>query len=260
MSFGPRSRTFQLAAVLIITLVALGGDIFVLQTENSQIDQNNSAVSSQITSLQGSLNALQTSIAKLQTQLTQSQGALSAQAQQVAAIKGSLGSVQSQLANVTNEFNSNRSSDLIFQGQIYSQLQTIDVTLKSLTDRLNALTPQVPISTLVVIGDNYSSATDTFNFKVQNMLNSTVYAQISAVLFGTTSAENCGGVAGSYISQMYKFPPESVTVTQLSLSSGLYNGCAGNPVTSLHMYYMVAQSTAVSLTYIFNIVPGYNHP
>lgn len=251
-------RNLQLAAALVIALVALGGNFFVLQTENSQINQNKSALSSQITGLQDSLGALQTTVNTLRNQLSQSQQAQSAQAQQISALQNNLQDVQSQMANVIKEFNSNRSSDLAFQVQIYSQLQGISTTLQTLTDRLNALTPQVPLSTLVVIGDSYSNTTNTFTLTVQNTLNITVYAQISAMLYGTTSLENCNGVAGSYISQVLTFSPMSVTVTQLSLASGLYNGCAGNPITSLNMYYMIPQSTAVSLTYTFNIVPGYN--
>jgi len=251
-------RNLPLAAALVIALVALGGNFFVLQTENTQMNQNNSALSSRITELQNSLDALQTTANTLRSQLSQSQQAQSAQAEQVSVLQSNLTDVRSQLADVIKEFNSNRSSDLVVQGRIYSQLQTISTTLQTLADRLNVLTPQVPVSTLVVIGDSYDSATHTFTLNVQNTLNMTVYAQISATLKGTTSLENCDGVAGSYISQTYTFPPKSVTVTQLDLASGLYNGCAGNPITSLSMYYMVSQSTAVSLIYMFNIVPVYN--
>jgi hypothetical protein len=252
-------RNLQLAAALVIALVALGGNFFVLLTENSQIDQNKSALSSQITVLQDSLGALQTTVNTLRNQLSLSQQAQSAQAQQVSALQGNLQDVQSQLANVIKEFNSNRSSDLAFQGQIYSQLQGISTTLQTLTGKLNALTPQVPLSTLVVIGDTYNNATNTFTLNVQNTLNLTVYAQISAVLYGTSS-QDCNQVAGSYISQVLTFLPKSMTVTQLSLASGVYDGCASNPVTSLSLSYIAAQSTEVSLTYTFNIVPGYNHP
>lgn len=251
-------RNLLWVVALMIALVALGGNFFVLQTENTQMDQDKSVLSSQITGLQNSLDALQTTATGLQNQLSKSQQVQSAQAQQISVLQSNLTDVRSQLANVIEEFNSNRSNDLAFQGQIYSQLEGISTTLQTLTDRLNVLTPQVPLSTLVVIGDSYGNATGTFTLNVQNTLNITVYAQISAVLYGTTSLENCNSVAGSYISQVYTFLPRSVTVTQLSLASGLYDGCAGNPITSLDMYYLVAQSTAVSLTYMFNIVPGYN--
>ncbi len=222
------------------------------------MNQNSMTLSSRITELQNSLIALQTTATKLENQLNRSQQAQSTQTQQISVLESNLTNVQARLASVIKEFNSNMSNNLAFQGQIYSQLQGISTALKTLTDKLNALTPQVPLSTLVVIGDSYDSTTGTFTFSVQNTLNITVYAQISAVLYGTTSLENCNSVAGSYISQVYSFLPTSVTVTQLSLASGLYNGCAGNPITSLNMYYMVAQSTAVSMTYTFNIIPGFN--
>jgi hypothetical protein len=245
------NKNLQLAAVLVIAIVALGGNFFVLQTENSQIDKNNSALSSQITQLQNSLALLQTELSTLGNHL-------SAQAKNVSVLQGDLTEVRSQLVNMTREFNSNRSVDLAFQGWVYYQLHVMNATLQTLTDRLLAI--QVPLSTLVIVGDSYSSTTNTFTLNVQNTLNITVYAQISAVLYGTTAAENCNGAAGSYMSQVYTFSPMAVTVTQLVLGSGLYNGCAGNPVTSLSLFYTAGQSTAVSVTYTFNIVPVYNRP
>jgi chaperonin cofactor prefoldin len=235
----------------VIALVALGGNFFVLQTENSQMNKNNSALSSQIGGLQKSIDSLQTAVSTLGNQL-------SAQAKQVSVLQNNLTNVRSQLANMTREINSNRSVDLAFQGWVYYQLHIMNATINALTDRLLAI--QVPLSTLVIVGDSYNNATNTFTFNVQNTLSITVYAQINAQLYGTTSAENCNGVAGSYISQVYTFTPMAVTVTQLVLGSGLYNGCASNPVTNLNLYYMAGQSTAVSVTYAFNIVPAYNHP
>jgi len=252
-------KNLQLAAALVIALIALGGNFFVLETENSQVSQNNSALSSQISGLQNSINSLQSTINTLQGQLSQAQKAQSSQSQQITLLKENLTTLQTGLASIITDFNSNRSSNIVFEEAIYSQLAEINNSLRTLTDRLNVLTPQVPISTLVVIKDNYSSLTYTFAINVQNTLNVTVYAQINAVLYGTTTLENCNFVAGSYVSQVYTFPPNSVTVTHLNLAGGLYNGCAGNPVTSLQFYYMVAQDEAVSLTYTFNIVPGYNH-
>jgi hypothetical protein len=243
-------KNLQLAAALVIALVALGGNFFVLQSENSRMDQNNSVLSSQIKGLQDSLDSLQTAVNTLGSQL-------SAQAKQASVLQSNLTDVKSQLANVIKEFNSNRSEDLAFQGWVYYQLRVINTTLQTLNESLFAL--QIPLSTLVVISDSYSDATNTFTLNVQNTLNITVYAQINAVMVGTTSEETCDGVAGSYISQVYTFSPMSVTVTQLSLASGLYNGCGGNPITSLDLYYMIAPSTAVSRTYLFDIIPVYNH-
>jgi hypothetical protein len=244
-------KNLQLAAVLVIAIVALGGNFFVLQTENSQIDKNNSALSSQITQLQNSLALLQAEMSTLGNQF-------SAQAKNVSVLQSNLTDIQSQLAKMNGEFNSNRSVDLAFQGWVYYQIRQMNSTLQTLIGRL--LTIQVPLSPLVIVGDTYSNATHTFTLNVKNTLNVTVYAQIDAVLYGTTDAENCNGAAGSYISQVYTFIPMSVTVTQLILGSGLYNGCAGNPITNLTLFYMAAQSTAVSVHYAFNIVPVYYHP
>jgi len=246
-------------AALVIAIIALGGNFFVLATENSQISQNNSALSTQIAGLEKSLNSLQTAADTLQSQLSQSQQAQSAQSQQVSILKENLTNVQSELTDVASELSSNSSSGAAFQSYVYAQLAKISTSLQSLTDRLDALAPQVPLSTLVITGDNFSKTTDTFTFSVENTLDVTVYAQIDALLYGTTTRENCDFVAGTYISQMYTFQPDTATVTTLALASGLYNGCAGNPVSSLSLYYMVPPSTAVSLTYQFNVVPGYNY-
>lgn len=251
-------KNLQLAAALVIALIALGGNFFVL----SQVDQNNSTLTSKITVLQTensriNLNnsALASQIESLQTKVNTLQNQLSAQSRQVSSLESNLQNAQSQLANATKEFNS--TLDLAFQGWVYYQLRVMNATLQTLTDKLLML--QVPLSTLVVIGDSYDNATNTLTLSVQNTLNVTVYAQINAVLYGTTSAEDCNGVAGSYVSQMYTFPRMNQTVTQLSLASGLYNGCAGNPITHLSLYYMVGHSAAVSQTYKFNLVPAYNH-
>jgi len=250
----------QMMAVLLIAIVALGGNFLVLFTENSQISHDNSNLSTQIMALQGSLASLVDTTNNLQSQLNHEQGIQSTQSQQITVLKGNLTDIQLRLTNIIGEFNSSRLSDLSFQSYIYSQLQTINITLQSLTNKLGVLTPQIPLSTLVIIGDNYSSASSAFTFYVRNTLDENVYAQISALLYGTTTLENCGGVAGTYVSQIYAFKPLSVTVYQLSLASGLYNGCAVNPVTSLTLYLAASQSVAVSPTYQFNIVPGYNNP
>ena len=249
----------QFRAVLVIALVALGGNLFVFLQVSSQISSNNSSLSTQISTLQASLNDLQVTANNLQSELTSSQHAQSVQVQQISILQGNLTDVQSRLTSLIGELKSNVSSGLTFQNYVYSQLQTINATLQSLTNKLDVLTPEIPISTLVIIGDNYSSATSTFTFYVRNSLAEPVYAQINALLYGTTHLENCNFVAGSYVSQVYEFKPLSVTVNQLSLSSGLYNGCADNPVSTLTLYYMASQSLAVSPSYKFNIVPVYNY-
>ncbi|MGD0397236.1 MAG: hypothetical protein ABSB26_10095, partial [Nitrososphaerales archaeon] len=64
------NKNLQLAAALVIALVALGGNFFVLQMENSQMDKNNSALSSQINGLQNSINSLQTAMSTMGKQLS----------------------------------------------------------------------------------------------------------------------------------------------------------------------------------------------
>lgn len=243
----------MVTAALVVALVALGGDFVVLLTENSQLDQNKASLSSQIT-------VLQYAIGSLQSQLSQSQQAQNSDALQISTLQSDLRNVQSQLDNVIAEFNSNMLSNLAFQDQTYTQLQGVSVSLSVLTAKLNALTPEAPNSILAIINHTYDNATGTFTFVVQNTRNFTVYAQMSVQMF--TDESDCG-LVGSYYSQVYAFPPESETVTQLSLASTLYEFtepvCLGGPVTRINLYYMVGQFSGVSPIYEFDVVPGYFH-
>ena len=118
----------------------------------------------------------------------------------------------------------------------------------------------VPQSSLVITGDSYNNTTHTFTFQVQNNQNYIVYAQLSATLWGSTSFE-CNGQAGTFVSQVYTFAADAVTTTQLSLALGSYSGfCGGNPLSSIQMNFVIPQSTPVSLTYTFLVVPNYTFP
>jgi uncharacterized protein YoxC len=255
------NRNLLIAVALVVAIIALGGNFFVLYTENSTIDQNKTSLSSQITGLQNSITSLQGTINTLNNQLTQEQQTQSSEAQTVAGIQSDLQGVRAQLANVVTEFNSNRTNDLAFQGQVYAQLQSISSSLTTLANRLNSLTPQIPLTTLVIVGSSYDNVTNAFTFEVKNNLNSSVFAQLSAVVEGTTSNPDlCNGVAGSYISGVTSFGPLSVTPSVLSLPSITYNGCATNPVTTVTVIYVASNSTQVSKGYSFSVVPAYNHP
>lgn len=144
------------------------------------------------------------------------------------------------------------------------QLNALSQQNANLSQQLNYLNCCQSFA-LVIVSDTYGNATKTFTFEVRNNQNFTLYAQLSASLWGQGSLY-CSppgepGQAGSYISQVYTFPPKITTTTTLDLIYGNYVGfCGGNPVTSLQMSFFIPPSTAVSPTYSFDIVPGYNHP
>ncbi|HME18993.1 MAG TPA: hypothetical protein VKF15_04585 [Nitrososphaerales archaeon] len=168
-------------------------------------------------------------------------------------------SITRQLNAVETELNGNVSNYLGFRNQVNYQLQNITNAINALTRRVNAIVPQVPLSSLTVVGDSYNSGNHTFIVNVKNNLNVTVYAQLEAELYGTGGAD-CSGIAGSYVSQVYYLPPGSVVSTTLPLSAGVYVGCAGNPITSTSVQYWASQQVRVSAPYTFQISPVYNHP
>ena len=92
---------------------------------------------------------------------------------------------------------------------------------------------------------------------MSNNLNVTVYAQINAILYGRGTYP-CSGDAGYYTSQIYSFPGNSNTTTQLPLSGGVYDGCGTSPLKSVWLDYLASQSVQVSQAYIFAVVPPYN--
>jgi hypothetical protein len=248
----------MVTAALILSIVALGGNFFVIYQSYSQIGQNKTAVDNQITSLQSALTALESNVNTLEAQ-TQSTSA--AQAQQIAAAQTDIHQLQVQLASIVVDVNSNITNDLAFQDMALVQLQTFNTTLTALTQRLDAIAPSVPLSTLEIVSETYNTTSATFNITVKNNLDITVYAQISAILYGqvtsVTSADGCDGTAGTYTSQLYQFPANSTTLTQLPLSQGIYNGCGTSPLNSVWLDYEASQSVQVSHVYTFDVAPPY---
>jgi hypothetical protein len=165
-------------------------------------------------------------------------------------------------ATLTSQINSARSTESSFQAQVSTQLQNVTASINAIKSKLNSLFPQVPLTTLVVLSDAYDNVTDTFSFNVQNTQGYVVYAQLSAAMFGQP-AFGCSNQAGVYVSGIYVFNPNSVTVTQLNLALGAYtpvnNPCSVNPVTSITMSFVIPQSTAVGSTYTFTVAPAYTH-
>jgi hypothetical protein len=97
--------------------------------------------------------------------------------------------------------NSTKTSDSTSLQQVSAQLRGINSTVQTLSKELVALTPQVPLSTLVIVGNTYDNAFHTFQFTVHNTQGFIVYAQLSATLGGTSCLYNNGqvSIAGLHI-------------------------------------------------------------
>ena len=247
----------MVAAAIVIALVALGGNFFVMYQDSSSIDQNKVSLTNQIATLQSSISGLQSTVNSLKSQLSQSQATVTSQDQQIAAAQTSLQGFQVQLATLLSDLNSNTTNDHAFQAIILSQLRTINSSLTTLTQRLDAITPSVPLSTLVIVSETYNSTSATFYFTVRNNLDVTVYAQVNALLYGQGSYP-CDGDAGYYTSQLYQFPSNSTTLTQLVLSKGVYNGCGTSPIDFVWLDYLASQSVQVSQEYTYDVLPPYS--
>jgi len=255
-----RSLNSNLMAMVAVAIagIALGGNFYVLFVANYQAEQSRSLLSTQMSALQASITDLQGTVGSLRSQLSQMQVSQSTEAQIVASTQASLQNITRQVNRVAMELNTNVSNYIGFRNQVNYQLQNITNALNLMNKKLNAIVPQVPLSSLTVVGDTYSSSNYTFTINVKNNLNVTVYAQLEAELMGTGGSD-CSGIAGSYISQVYYFPPGSVTTTKLPLPSGVYGGCAGNPISSVSVQYWASQQARVSPQYTFQISPGYDH-
>ena len=248
----------MIPAALIIAIVALGGNFFVMYENSSSISQNNTSLANQISTLQTSVSGLQETVNSLKTQLSQSQSTDTSQAQQLAAAQTGLRGLQTQLANLLSDLNSNTTNNRAFQDIALSQLRSINSSLTTLTQKLAAISSAAPLTTLVIVAESYNNASATFTFTVRNNLNVTVYAQLSALLYGQ-GAYLCDGNAGSYTSQVYAFHSNSNTTTQLVLSQGDYDGCGTSPIDNVWVEFLAAsQSVQVSQAYTFVVIPPYN--
>jgi len=246
-------------AAVAIAGIALGGNFYVLFVANYQVEQNRSELSSQISAAQASISDLQATVGSLRSQLSQLQASQSAEAQALTSSQSSLLNITREVSRVAMELNDNASNSAGFRSEVNYQLQNITNELNLLNKRINAIVPQVPLSSLVVVGNTYNATSDTFTFNVRNNLNVTVYAQLESEIFGT-GGEDCSSEAGSFISQVYYFPAGAVTATKLSLPAGVYGGCAANPITSVSVQYWASQQVRVSPQYTFQVFPVYNHP
>lgn len=267
---GTARLTIVLVALVIVSLAASSGlgylyfqqasQVSTLQTKVSSDEGQISNLLSQVTTLQSQAATLQSQATSLQSQVTSQAASLQsltgtqqAQATSLNQVQGSLQSVQGQLSSITSEL-STHDTDLV---TITQQLRNVSATVQALKVKLSSLTPQVPLSTLVVTGSSYSNVTSTYTFQVQNTQTFAVYAQLGASFYGNACQFYAG--EGSYMSQVYAFAPNSHTTVSVNFKSVTFTSssfCGKEPIAYFTMNF-VASSVAVSPTYTLYVVPGY---
>lgn len=229
-----------------------------LRSESMELRNSINSLQEIITSLQDSLaqnrqadNASAQHIAELQVALAQNEDVDDDLAQQIDELQTSLQTLQNKLSGVSSQLNSTEASNSASFQQISSELQNISGTIETLSDKVNALYPQIPQSTLVIVESSYDNTTNIFTFVVQNTQDTLVYAQLYANFYSLNN-----GHMGQYYSQMYSFNPGQNTTTTLNLHDPIYYYFGANAyISSLAMKFIAAPDIEVSPTYTFNVVP-----
>ena len=246
-------------ATVVVGLVIVGAVAYGIYSTNSGL----SALSEQNTSLKGQIASLNQQVSSVNQQVStinEHESSLSEQnsnlASQIAGLNQQNVGLNQQLSNLQQQVSTleQRTLTVVTVSNTVVYVQTTSVTTTATVTSISA----VPQSTLLIIGDTYDNTSQTFQFTVQNTQNFTVYAQLSATLWGTSCMYY--NQQGSYLSQVYTFKPLSNTVTTLDLNLGSYqsNGlCGHTAIVYFTMSYVAAASTQVSQTYTFNVVPPY---
>ena len=251
-----RDLSSVIASIIVGALIvaAVGATYYLTSSQVSSLSAQNTNLEGQVGSLGDQLSGLNQQVASQNQQMSSQNQQLGSLNQQVSNLNQQLSDANDQISGLSQQISTQTVTVVTETDSVNNIVTTTYVTTTTLTS-----ITEVPMSTLVVLSDTYNNATKTFTFQVQNTENYTVHAQLSASLWGQTSF-GCNGQIGSYISQVYTFGPNSETTTVLNLTLGQYVGfCGANPTTSLQMTYVIPQSTSVSPTYSFNIVPGYDH-
>ncbi|MGD0318956.1 MAG: hypothetical protein ABSB56_04610 [Nitrososphaerales archaeon] len=256
--------TSSVIATIAVGIIIVGAVAYGVYSTNSGL----SALSEQNTSLKGQITSLNQQISSVNQQISNVNQQLSALStlseqnsnlvSQVSGLSQQLDGLNQQLTTLEQQVSTleQRTLTVVTVSNTVVYVQTTSVTSTSTVTSISA----VPQSTLVIIADTYNSTNYTFTFQVQNSQDYTVYAQLGASLWGHQPF-GCNSQAGSYISQVYTFAPNSITITKMDLTLGQWaEFCGQNPISSAQVTFTIPQSTAVSPTYTFNIVPNYNHP
>ncbi|MGD0396508.1 MAG: hypothetical protein ABSB26_06320 [Nitrososphaerales archaeon] len=255
---------YSIIATIAVGAIIIGAVAYGIYSTNSCF----SAQSEQNTSLKGQIAGINLQISSVNQQIVsieQQMSALSTLSEQNSNLESQVSGLSQQLVGLNQQLTTleqqvsvleQRTLTVVTVSNTVIYIQTTSVTSTSTVTSISI----VPQSTLVIIADTFNSTAETFTFQVQNSQSYTVYAQLSASLWGYQSF-GCFGQAGSYVSQVYTFAPNSVTTTKMDLTLGQWAGfCGQNPISSADVTFIIPQSTAVSPTYTFNIVPNYNHP
>lgn len=135
-------------------------------------------------------------------------------------------------------------------------LETV-TSVTTYTYRIN----QVPSSALVVSSESYSNATKSVTMSVLNTENYTIYAQVSATMFGNPCC-GYGNTAGTVTSSVFQFNPFSSTSVSFDIADGSYNGFCIGYISSVQLFFTTATqpSSQASGTYTFQISPQFPNP
>jgi len=253
----------------VIASIAVGVVVFLaIAVAFNDTNSSLSSLSSQNSGLNGQIVGLNQQLANDYRQLSSVNQQLSGLStlseqnanlgNQVGGLSEALSSANGQISTLNQEVSSlaQQTLTVVTVSNTIVYVQTTSVSVTSTVTSISA----VPQASLVIIANTYNSANKTFTFQVQNTEGFTIYAQESASIWGQSSF-GCNGQAGTFISQVYTFKPMVVTTVQLNLALGSYAGfCGGNPVTSIDLNLVIPQSTPVSPTYTFIVVPNFTHP
>ena len=248
------NRAVAVVAIIAAVGLVIGGlNYYYSAGINNQVRQDKATIAG----LQGTVAALQTSVSSLQSQLSQTMQAQNTQSGQIVSLQTTLQSVSSQLTSVSQELSTATADNSAFQSQVSAQLESINASLATLSTKVTALTPQVPLSTLVVTGSSHNNVTAVYTFQVQNTQTFTVYAQLGVSFYGPTCEFYAG--EGSYTSQVYSFDPGSTTTVTLNLKDMAFSPsefCGKEPIAYFSMSF-AASSTTVSPSYQFDVLPNH---
>ena len=219
---------------------------------NSQLSDTKASLNAQIAGLQSTVSSLQGTVASLQGSVAQAQQEQSVNTQQIAGIQNSLSDAQITLSQLSLEANSLGASDTSSQQRIAQELASLNTTMQTLSTEVNALTPQVPLSTLVIVNDSYNAKARTFNFVVQNTQSDTVYAQLSAQI-GVGGCGDNGNHQAYYVSPIYTFTrPKTITVPFNTTLIPSTTTCGSNLILGqVSLDFVAGGSVMVSPTYTF---------
>jgi hypothetical protein len=240
-SMSARQNWASVLAVVVVGVLILGAMDYTFSLTTSQVSslsQQNSSLNQQVSGGNAEISSLD---------------------QQIGSLNQQVNSANQQISTLVNQVSTLEQRTLSVVTMTNTVISVVSTTI-SVTSTVTSVSA-VPTSSLVIVADSYSNSTYTFTFQVHNNENYTIYAQVSASLYGGFVGGNCQStLVGNFISQLYTFDPGMTTQTTLDLALGSYTGCANpstNVVDNIMVDFTLPPSTPVSPTYSFNVVPSY---